>query len=152
MMNAVKVRKTVDREKKDPIKIKPLNKEVLYSDNRLPGKVIRKKRGGSSPLKTLIKTVDDESRIFARMRVLSSQPVSKIDNVKCKAISADLSALHDELSHTQNLLTRPARILDITTQNINAADSTLHEKNFSEKIATLMQNQLHARTPVDNKE
>ena len=59
MMNVIKVRKTVDREKKDPIKIKPLYKEVLYSENRLPRKVIRKKRGGSSPLKTIIKTVDD---------------------------------------------------------------------------------------------
>ena len=151
-MNAVKMRKTVDREKKDPIKIKPLNKEVLYSDNRLPGKVIRKKRGGSSPLKTLIKTVDDESRILARMRVLSSQPVSKVGNIKCKTISTDLSALNDELSHTQNLLIRSARILDITTQNINAADSTLHEKNFAEKIAALMQNELHASTHANKKE
>ena len=51
MMNAVKVRKTVDREKKDPIKIKPLNKEGLYSDYRLPGKVIQKKDGEHLPLK-----------------------------------------------------------------------------------------------------
>jgi len=152
MMNVVKVRKTVDREKKDPIKIKPLNKEVLYSDNRLPGKVIRKKRGGSSPLKTLIKTVDDESRILARMRVLSSQPVSKVGNIKCKTISTDLSALNDELSHAQNLLIKSARILDITTQNINAADSTVHEKNFAEKIAALMQNELHTSTPTNKKE
>ena len=152
MMNVVKVRKTVDREKKDPIKIKPLNKEVLYSDNRLPGKVIRKKRGGSSPLKTLIKTVDDESRILTGMRVLSSQPVSKVGNIKCKPISTDLSALHDELSHAQNLLIKSARILDITTQNINAADSTVHEKNFAEKIAALMQNELHTSTPTNKKE
>lgn len=71
MMNVIKVRKTVDREKKDPIKIKPLYKEVLYSENRLPGKVIRKKRGRSSPLKTIIKTVDDQSRVIARMRLFS---------------------------------------------------------------------------------
>jgi hypothetical protein len=152
MMNVVKVRKTVDREKKDLIKIKPLNKEGLYSDYRLPGKVIRKKRGRSSSLKTLIKTVDDESKILARIRVSSSQPVSKVGNVKCKTISTDSSALNDELSHTQNLLIRSARILDITTQNINAADSTLHEKNFAEKIATLVQNQLHASTHTNKKE
>ena len=79
-MNVVKVRKTVDREKKDLIKIKPLNKEGLYSDYRLPGKVIQKKRWGASPLKTIIKTVDDQSRIVARMRVFSSQPVSKVGN------------------------------------------------------------------------
>ena len=152
MMNVVKVRKTVDREKKDHIKIKLLNKEVLYSENRLPGKVIRKKRGGSYPLKTLIKTVDDQSRILARMRVFSSQPVSKVGNVKCKTTITDLSALHDELSHAQNLLIKSARILDITTQNINAADSTVHEKNFAEKIAALMQNELHTSTPTNKKE
>ena len=151
-MNVVKVRKTVDQEKKDLIKIKHLNKEGLYSDNRLPGKVIRTKSGRSSPLKTITKTVDDESRILARMRVSSSQPVSKVGNVKCKTISTDSSALHDELSHTQNLLIKSARILDITTQNINAADSTLHEKNFAEKIAALMQNQLHASTYANKKE
>ena len=151
-MNAVKVRKIVAREKKDPIKIKPLYKDVLYSENRLPGKVIRKKSDRSSPLKTLIKKVDDQSRILARMQVLSSQPVSKIGNVKYETISGDLSALQDELSDTQNLLIKSARILDITTQNINAADSIVHEKNFAEKIATLMQNQLHTSTPIDKKE
>ena len=152
MMNVVKVRKTVDREKKDPIKIKPLNKEGLYSDYRLPGKVIQKKRWGASPLKTIIKTVDDQSRIVAGMRVSSSTTSIKMDNVKCKTISTDSSALHDELSHTQNLLIRSTRILDITTQNINAADSTLHEKNFAEKIAILMQNQLHPITYANKKE
>ena len=82
MMNVVKVRKTVDREKKDPIKIKPLYKEGLYSDYRLPGKVIQKKRGGASSLKTLIKTVDDQSRIVVGMRVRSSTTGIKMDNVK----------------------------------------------------------------------
>ena len=125
---------------------------MFYSENRLPGKVIRKKRGGSSPLKTLIKTVDDQSRIIACMRVFSSQSVSKIDPEKCKTISTDLSALNDELSNIQNLLIKSARILDITTQNINAADSTLHEKNFAEKIAALMQKQLHASTHANKKE
>ena len=86
------------------------------------------------------------------MRVSSSTTGIKMDNVKCKTISTDLSAVHDELSHTQNLLIRSARILDITTQNINAADSTLHEKNFAEKIAALMQNQLHASTHTNKKE
>jgi hypothetical protein len=152
VVNAVKVRKIIDQEKKDTNRIKRLNKEAFYSDNRLPGKVIRKKSDRSSPLKTLIKKVDDQSRILARMRVFSSQPVSKIGNVKHETISADLSALQDELSDTQNLLIKSARILDITTQNINAADSTVHEKNFAEKIATLMQNQLHANTPIDKKE
>ena len=152
MMNVIKVRKTVDREKKDHIKIKPLYKEVLYSENRLPGKVIRKKKEGSSPLKTIIKTVDDQSRVIARMRVFSSQSVSKVDNVKSKTISTNLSALNGELSHTQNLLIKSARILDITTQNREAADSTLHEKNFAEKIAALMQNQLHASTHANKKE
>jgi hypothetical protein len=152
MMNAVKVRKTVDRETKDPIKIKSLNKEVLYSDNRLPGKVIQKKRGGPSPLKTLIKTVDDQSRILGCTKVFSSGPVSGVGNIKDKTISTDLSALHDELSQTQNLIIRSAKILDITTQNINAADSTVHEKKFTEKIAALTQNQLHASTHANKKE
>ena len=139
-------------EKKNPIKIKRLNKEGFYSDNRFSGKVIRKKRGRSSPLKTLIKTVDDQSRIPARMRVVSSEPVSEVGNVKCKTISADFSVLQDELSNTQNLLIRSVRILDITTQNINAADSAVHEKNYAEKIANLMQNQLHTSKSFDKKE
>ena len=86
------------------------------------------------------------------MRVSSSTTGIKMDNVKYKTISIDLSALNAELSHTQNLLIKSARILDIATQNINAADSTLHEKNFAEKIATLMQNQLHSSTLGSKKE
>ena len=87
------------------------------------------------------------------MRELISQSSSEvIDNVNQETIASDFSALQEELSVTQDLLIRSVRILKVTMENLSAADSTVRETNFAEKIATLMQNRFNANTSTAKKE
>ena len=97
--------------------------------------------------------MDVQSGIFARLRELTSQSSSEIiDNVNQKTIGSEFLALQNELSETQNLLIRSVRTLKVTMENLSAADSTVRETNFAEKIATLMQNRFHANTSTAKKE
>ena len=98
---------------------------------------------------TRVLEVEDFDGMIIFVRTKSST-VDIADRLQARGFSS--AALNGDLSHTQNLLIKSARILDITTQNRDAADSTLHEKNFAEKIAALMQNQLHASTHANKKE
>ena len=159
-MNAIKARRPVDREK-NITKISFVNDDIsnlllpksFCSDTRSLGQAIRKTGGESSPLETIAVAVDIQSGILARMRELTSQSSSEvIENINRETIVSDLSVLQEELSRTQNLLIRSVRTLKVTTENLRAADSTTCETNFTEKIATLMQNRFHANTSTAKKE
>ena len=157
-MNAIKARRLVGLKKKEPFKINGFTDHAsnlsiprsFCSDTRSLGQAIRKTRGESSPLETIAEAVDVQSGILARMREFTSQ--SSIDNVNRETIVSGFSVLQEELSETQNLLIRSVRILKVTMENLNAADSTVRETNFAEKIATLMQNRFHASTSTPKKE
>ena len=157
-MNAIKARRPVDLKKKESFKINCVTDHAsdlsiprsFCSDTRSLGQAIRKTRGESSPLETIAEAVDVQSEILARMREFISK--SSIDNVNRETIGSDFSALQEELSGTQNLLIRTVRTLKVTMENLRAADSTVRETNFAEKIATLMQNRFHANTSTAKKE
>jgi len=159
-VNAIKARRPVDREK-NITKISFVNDNIsdlaipklFGSDTRSLGQAIRKTGGESSLLETIAEAVDVQSGILARMRELTSQSSSEIiDNVSRETIVSGFSALQEELSGTQNLLIRSVRILKVTMENLSAADSTIRETKFAEKIATLMQNRFHANISTDKKE
>ena len=160
-MNAIKARRLVDLNKKEGIKISCVTDHAsslsipksFCSDARSLGQAIRKTRGEFSLLETIAEAVDVQSGILARMRELTSESSSEvIDNVNWETIASDFSALQEELSVTQNLLIRSVRTLKVTMENLRAADSTTCETNFTEKIATLMQNRFHANTSTTKKE
>ena len=159
-MNAIKARRPVDREK-NITKISFVNDDIsnlllpksFCSDTRSLGQAIRKTRGEFSLLETIAEAVDVQSGILARMRELTSQSSSEvIDNVNQETIVSDFSALQEEMSETQNLLIRSVRTMKVTMENLGAADLTVSETNFAEKIATLMQNRFHANTSTTKKE
>ena len=160
-MNAIKARRPVDLNKKERIKISCVTDHAsslsipksFCSDARSLGQAIRKTRGESSLLETIAESVDAQSEILARMRELTSESSSEvIENVNRETIVSDLSVLQEELSRTQNLLIRSVRTLKVTMENLRAADSNDSETNFTEKIATLMQNRFHANTSPAKKE
>ena len=160
-MNAIKARRPVDLKKKESFKINCVTDhasdlsipESFCSDTRSLGQAIRKTRGEFSLLETIAEAVDVQSGILARMRELTSQSSSGvIENVNRETIVSDLSVLQEELSGTQNLLIRSVRTLKVTMENLRAADSTVRETNFAEKIAILMQNRFHANTSTTKKE
>jgi len=160
-VNAIKARRPVDLKKKERIKINCVTDHAsnlsipksFCSDTRSLGQAIRKTRGESSLLETIAEAVDVQSGILARMREFTSQSSWEIiDNVNQETIASDFLALQEELSGTQNLLIRSVRTLKVTMENLRAADSTVRETNFAEKIATLMQNRFHASTPTAKKE
>ena len=160
-MNAIKARRPVDLKKKERIKINGFTDHAsslsipksFCSDARSLGQAIRKTRGESSLLETIAETVDVQSGILTRMRELTSQSsLEIIENVNQETIGSDFSALQDELSGTQNLLIRSVRTLKVTMENLRAADSTVRETNFAEKIAIIMQNRFHANASTAKKE
>ena len=160
-MNAIKARRPVDLKKKESFKINCATDHAsnlfipksFCSDTRSLEQAIRKTRGESSLLETIAEAVDVQSGILARMRELTSQSSSEvIDNVNEETIASDFSALQEELSEIQNLLIRSVRTLKVTMENLRAADLTDSETNFTEKIATLMQNRFHANTSTAKKE
>ena len=127
--------------------------KLLWQVGKLIWRSIRKTKGESSLLETIVEVVDVQSGILARMRELTSQSSSEvIDNVSRENIVPDFSALQEELRGTQNLLIRSVRTLKVTMENLRAADLTDSETNFAEKIATLMQNRFHANTSTAKKE
>ena len=159
-MNAIKARRPVDREK-NITKISFVNEDIsnlsipksFCSDTRSLGQAIRKTGGESSLLETIAEVVDVQSGILARMRELTSQSsLEIIDNVNQETIGFDFSALQEQLSGTQNLLKRSGRTLKVTMENLRAADSTVRETNFAEKIPILMQNRFHANPSPVKKE
>ena len=86
------------------------------------------------------------------MRELASQSASGIiDNVE-QSIRPKFSALQEELSVTQDLLIKSVKTLNVTVENLSAADSTVREINFTEKVAALTQNRLHSTASVAKKE
>ena len=86
------------------------------------------------------------------MRELTSQSASGIiDNVE-QSIKPKFSALQEELSVTQDLLIKSVKTLNVTVENLSAADSTAREINFTEKVAALTQNRLHSTASVAKKE
>ena len=159
-MNAIKARRPVDLKKKERIKINCVTDasdlsipKSFCSDTRSLRQAIRKTRGEFSLLETIAEAVDVQSGILARMRELISQSSSEvIDNVNQETIASDFSALQEELRGTQNLLIRSVSTLKVTMENLRAADLTVRETNFAEKIATLMQNRFHANTSTAKKE
>ena len=160
-VNTIKARRPVDLKKKERIKINRVTDHAsnfsipksFCSDTRSLGQAIRKTRGESSLLETIAEAVDVQSGILARMREFTSQSSWEIiDNVNQETIASGFLALQEELSGTQNLLIRSVRTLKVTMENLRAADSTVRETNFAEKIATLMQNRFHASTPTAKKE
>ena len=160
-MNAIKARRPVDLNKKERFEINCVSDHAsslslpksFCSDTRSLGQAIRKTRGEFSLLETIAEAVDVQSGILARMREFTSQSSWEIiDNVNQETIASDFLALQEELSGTQNLLIRSVRTLKVTMENLRAADSTVRETNFAEKIATLMQNRFHASTPTAKKE
>ena len=160
-MNAIKARRPVDLKKKESFKINCVTDHAsdlsipksFCSDTRSLGQALRKTRGKFSLLETIAEAVDVQSGILARMRELTSESSSEvIENVNRETIVSDLSVLQEELSRTQNLLIRSVRTLKVTMENLRAADSTTCETNFTEKIATLMQNRCHANISTTKKE
>ena len=160
-MNAIKARRPVDLKKKERIKINSVTDHAsslsipksFCSDTRSLGQTIRKTRGEFSLLETIAEAVDVQSGILARMRELTSQSSSEvIGNINQETIGSDFSVLQEELRGTQDLLIRSVRTLKVTMENLRAADSTTCETNFTEKIATLMQNRCHANTSTTKKE
>jgi len=160
-VNAIKVRRLVGLKSKERIKINGINDHAsnlsipksFCSDARSLYQAIRQTSGEPSLLETIAEAVDTQSGILTRMRGLTSQPSSKvIDNVNQKTTVSDFSKLQEELSRTQNLLIRSVRTLKVTMENLRAADATAREPNFTEKIATLMQNRFHTSTSTAKKE
>jgi len=152
-VNAIKARRLVDLKSKERIKINGVTDHAsnlsipksFCSDTRSLDQAIRQTSGEPSLLETIAEAVDTQSGILTRMRELTSQPSSKVT-------VSDFSKLQEELSRTQNLLRRSVRILQVTMENLGAADATDRETNFAEKIATLMHNRFHTSTSTAKKE
>ena len=160
-MNAIKVIRPVDREEKNITKISFVSNNVLNlavpksfcSDTSSLGQAIRKIRGGSSLLKAIGETIRIQSGVLARMRELATQSASGItDNIERKAIGSHFLGLQKELSGTQNFLIKSVKTLNVTMENLSAADSTIREKDFTEKVAMLTKSQLHSTAPIVKKE
>ena len=157
-MNAIKAGRPVDREK-NITKISFVNDDIsdlaipksFGSDTRSLGQAIRKTRRESSLLETITEAVDVQSGILTRMRELTSQSASGIID-KEQSIKPKFSALQEELSVTQDLLIKSVKTLNVTVENLSAADSTAREINFAEKVAALTQNRLHSTASVAKKE
>jgi flagellin len=60
---------------------------------------------------------------------------------KIGSIIKKLTQVRGELGVTQNLLVRTVQTLNVTIENLNAADSTIRETNIAEEVAILTQNQ-----------
>ena len=160
-MNAIKARRPVDLKKKERIKINSVTDHAsnlfipksFCSDTRSLEQVIRKTRGEFSLLETIAEAVDVQSGILARMRELTSQSSSEvIDSVSQENIVPGFAALQEELSETQNLLIKSIKTLNVTMENLCAADSTVRETNFIEKVAVLTKSRLHSIASAAKKE
>jgi flagellin-like hook-associated protein FlgL len=115
---------------------------------------MQKTRRGLSLLETIVEVVDIQSRILSRMRDLAIKPSNGIvDNKEReKTIRSYVLELQEELSKTQNLLIRSVKTLNVTMENLSAANSASREVNFTEKVAFLAKNQVHSIAYTAKKE
>ena len=159
-MYAIKVIRPVDREEKNITKISFVSDNVLNlavpksfcSDTSSLGQAIRKIRGGSSLLKAIAEAIRVQSGVLAHVRELATQSASGItDNIERKTIGSHFSGLQKELSGNQDFLIKSVKTLNVTMENLSAADSTIREKDFTEKVAILTKSQLHSTAPIVKK-
>ena len=151
----------IDREDKNITKISFVSDDVLdlavpksfCSDTSSLGQAIRKIREGPSLLKAIGETIHFQSSVLAHIRELATQSASGIkDNIERKTIGSHFSVLQKELSGTQNFLIKSVKTLNVTMENLSAADSTIREKDFTEKVAMLTKSKLHSTAPIVKKE
>ena len=161
-MNAIKARMPVSEEKKTITKISFVSDDILSltipksfcSDTQSLGQAIQKTRRESSLLETIAEVVEIQSRILSRMRDLATQTSNGIvDHIeRGKTIRSYFLEFQEELSKTQNLLIRSVKTLNVTMENLSAANSTSRERNFTEKVAFLTKNQVHSIAHTAKKE
>jgi flagellin-like hook-associated protein FlgL len=155
----------VSEEKKTITKISFVSDDILSltipksfcSDTQSLGQAIQKTRRESSLLETIAEVVEIQSRILSRMRDLATQTSNGIvDNIErgktIRSYFLELQELQEELSKTQNLLIRSVKTLNVTMENLSAANSTSRERNFTEKVAFLTKNQVHSIAHTAKKE
>jgi flagellin-like hook-associated protein FlgL len=150
-VNAIKVIRSVVREKNNIAKINFVSDDILSlsipksfcSDTSSLGQAIRKIKGGSYLLKTIGEAVHIQSSVLARIRELATQSALGItDNIEREAIGSHFLELQNKLSGTQSFLIKSVKTLNVTMENLSAADSTTREKNFAKKVAMLTKSQL----------
>ena len=161
-MNATKARMPVDGEKINIAKISFVSDGILNltipksfcCDTRSLVQAMQKTRRGSSLLETIAEVVAIQSQILSRMRDLTMQSSNSIvDNAEReKTTSSYFLELQEELNKTQNLLISSVKTLNVTMENLSAANSIAREVNFTEKVAFLAKNQVHSITHLSKKE
>lgn len=161
-MNATKARMPVDGEKINIAKISFVSDGILNltipksfcRDTRSLVQAMQKTRRGSSLLETIVEVVAIQSQILSRMRDLTMQSSNSIvDNAEReKTTSSYFLELQEELNKTQNLLISSVKTLNVTMENLSAANSIAREVNFTEKVAFLTKNQVHSITHLSKKE
>ena len=145
--------KVVDKEK-NTVRIKWVSDESsalavpspFYGDSRSLAKAIQKTKGGSPLLEAATKAANVQSGIISQMRELEFQSNSGITNTAVKRTKKlNFSHLLEELTGTQKILSSSIKTLNITIENLSAANSNV-EKKILRKITTLMRNKLdHSR-------
>jgi flagellin-like hook-associated protein FlgL len=160
-LNAIKVIRPVNREEKNITKISFVSDGFLNlvvpksfcSDTSSLGQAIQKIRGGPPLLKAIAKAIRVQSGVLARMRDLAIQSASETTNkIEQKAISSHFLGLQKELSGSQDFLIKSVKTLNVTMENLSAADSTIREKDFTKKVAMLTKNQFFSTAPIVKKE
>ena len=161
-MNATKARMPVDGEKINIAKISFVSDGILNltipksfcCDTRSLVQAMQKTRRGSSLLETIVEVVAIQSQILSRMQDLTMQSSNSIvDNAEReKTTSSYFLELQEELNKTQNLLISSVKTLNVTMENLSAANSISREVNFTENVAILTKNQVHTITHLSKKE
>ena len=116
-MNAIKVRRSVDK--------KISSSKVIYNGDNVTNLGIPKSfLSDNNSLKRALKNTPHED--------LSIQ-------LKIDSFIKTLTKVKGEPGTTQNLLIRVIKVLNVTIENLNAADATPHGKIIAKKIAILTQ-------------
>ena len=153
-MNAIKTRGSVDRVANttkvncDSSNIPSLAvSKSFYSDAHSLRQAIQNTSERVSLLEAVAGAMDIQSlglhskSISTVKKALNAQ--EKIDSIVKK-----LAHVRGELGVTQNSLIRTVKTLNVTIENLSAADSTVRETNIAAKVAMLTQNQIHSTASV----
>ena len=115
----------------------------FYSDAHSLRQTIQNTSERVSLLEAVSETMDIQS---LGLHSKSISTVKKALNAQKKIASLvkKLAHVRGELGVTQNLLIRTVKTLNVTIENLSAADSTVREKNIAEKVAMLTKNPLRS--------
>jgi len=153
-LNAIKTRGSVDRVANttkvncDSSNIPSLAvSKSFYSDVHSLRQAIQNTSERVSLLEAVSETMDIQS-LGLHSKSISTVKKALNAQKKINSIVKKLAHVRGELGVTQNLLIRTVKTLNVTIENLSAADSTVREKNIAAEIAMLTQNQIHSTASV----